>query len=78
LNSFSAARGEANYLRIHYAVNVRGARLATLTREAVEDLPLDNFAGSNFSDVRRAAAYELFERYHPEDYHVWQRAFATA
>ena len=64
----------ANYLRLHYAVNVRGARLDTLTREAVEDLPLDIFVGTNFSDVRRAAAYELFELYYPEEYRVWEKS----
>jgi hypothetical protein len=64
----------ASYLRIHYAVNVRGARLDTLTREAVEDLPLDIFVGTNFSDVRRAAAFELFELYYPEEYRVWEKS----
>jgi hypothetical protein len=62
----------ANYLRIHHAVNVRGARLDTLTREAVEDLPLDIFVGANLCDVRRAAAFELFELYYPEEYRVWE------
>jgi hypothetical protein len=64
----------ANYLRVHYAVNVRGARLDTLTREAVEDLPLDIFVGTDFCDVRRTAAYELFELYYPEEYRVWEQS----
>ena len=64
----------ANYLRLHYAVNVRGARLDTLTREAVEDLPLDIFVGTNFSDVRRTAAFELFELCYPEEYRVWEKS----
>lgn len=64
----------ANYLRIHHAVNIRGARLDTLTREAVEDLPLDIFIGTNISDVRRAAAFELFELYYPEEYRVWEQS----
>jgi hypothetical protein len=64
----------ANYLRVHHAVNIRGARLDTLTRETVEDLPLDIFVGTNFSDVRRAAAYELFELYYPEEYRVWEKS----
>jgi hypothetical protein len=64
----------ASYLRIHYAVNVRGARLDTLTREAVEDQPLDIFVGTNFSDVRRTAAFELFELYYPEEYRVWEKS----
>ena len=49
-------------------------RVATLTREAIENLPLDIFVGTNFSDVRRAAALELFARYYPEEYHVWEQS----
>jgi hypothetical protein len=63
-----------NSLRIHYAVNVHGADLATLTRAAVEDLPLDVFIGTNFCDVRREAAYQLFELYYPEEYQVWEKS----
>ena len=44
------------------------------TREAVEDLPLESFVGTNFSDVRRGAAFELFELYYPEEYRVWERS----
>ena len=49
-------------------------RVATLTREAIENLPLDIFVGPNFSDVRRAAALEVFARYYPEEYQVWEKS----
>ena len=40
----------------------------------MEDYSLQIFFGSNFGDVRRAAAYELFELYYPEEYAVWEKS----
>jgi hypothetical protein len=62
-----------NFLRVHYAVNICGTDLATLTREAVEDNSLDVFLGSNFTDLRREAAYQLFELFYPEEYRAWEK-----
>jgi len=62
-----------NYLLLHYAVNIRGLPLEGLNREKVEDSGLDIFMGSNFTDVRREAAYELFELYYPEEYRAWEK-----
>ena len=86
MNSSSAARGEARHddLRRYPLVASCGGdspipdcpagRVATLTREAIENLPLDIFVGTNFTDVRRAAAFELFARYYPEEYQVWEKS----
>ena len=63
-----------NYLRLHHAVNRRGLSLEGLTREQVEDYALDIYVGSNFCDVRRAAAYELFELYFEEEHRVWKNS----
>lgn len=63
-----------NFLRIHYAVNIRGADLATLSREDVEDQNVDVFLGTSFTDLRRDAAFELFELYYPEEYSVWEKS----
>jgi len=63
-----------NYLQIYYAVNICGDALATLSAESLEDHCLHMFFGSNFLDVRREAAYELFEIYHPEEYRVWEKS----
>lgn len=63
-----------NYLRLHHAVNIRGLTLENLNREQVEDTGLDIFMGSNFTDVRREAAYELFELYYPEEYQAWKKS----
>ena len=62
-----------NFLRVHYAVNICGTDLATLTREAVEDNSLEIFLGSNFTDLRREAAYQLFELFYPEEYQAWEK-----
>ncbi|MCX6917592.1 MAG: hypothetical protein NT167_31925 [Verrucomicrobia bacterium] len=63
-----------HFLRIHYAVNFCGSSLADLSRDQVEDSPLHIFFGSNFLDVRREAAYELFELYYPDEYAVWEKS----
>ena len=63
-----------NFLRIHYAVNIRGADLADLSREDVEEQNPDIFFGSSFTDLRREAAFELFELYYPDEYRVWEKS----
>jgi hypothetical protein len=63
-----------NYLRIHYALNTCGAQLETLTAGTIEDYPLHIFIGTSFLDLRREAAYELFELYYPEEYKVWEKS----
>ena len=63
-----------NFLRIHHVVNIRGADLATLTREDVEDACLEIFLGPNFTDLRRDAAFQLFELYYPEEYRIWEKS----
>ncbi len=62
-----------NFLHVHYAVNTRGADLANLTREGVEDQCLDIFLGSNFTDLRREAAYQLFEVFYPDEFRSWEK-----
>ena len=59
------------FLRIHYVANVSGGDLANLTRDELEDADLHLFFGTSFIDLRREAAYELFELYWPEAYKVW-------
>jgi len=63
-----------NFLRIHYLVNTCGADLEGLTRDSVEDTNLAIFLGTSFIDVRKEAAYELFELYNPEEYKVWEKS----
>ncbi|MCX6917628.1 MAG: hypothetical protein NT167_32105 [Verrucomicrobia bacterium] len=63
-----------HFLQIHYAINVSGSALSDLTREQVEDYPLQIFFGTSFLDVRREAAYEMFELYYPEEYRVWEKS----
>ncbi len=61
-----------NMLRVYFAVNLRGHALDELTAEQLVELDLYIFMGSNFLDVRRDAAYELFETYFPELYKAWE------
>ncbi|MBI5386435.1 MAG: hypothetical protein HZA90_17325 [Verrucomicrobia bacterium] len=63
-----------NYLRIHYAVSCCGENLADLTRDKLEDLPLQVWEGTSFWDLRKEAAYELFELYYPEAYQAWEKS----
>ena len=60
-----------DFLRIRYAVNVHGLALADLTVNQLDDLNLYIFLGTSFYDVRREAAYELFEQYYPEAFAAW-------
>lgn len=61
-----------NFLAVYFAVAVRGANLADLTADGVQDEAPQCYLGANFTDVRREAAYELFELYYPELYRAWE------
>lgn len=63
-----------NFLKIHYAVNIHGENLAELDADEVEDQNLHLFIGTSIIDLRRDAAYELFELYYPEEYRVWEKS----
>ena len=62
------------YLRICSVLERTSAGLGDLTREAVEDEFFHIFEGDCFTDVRKDAAYELFELYFPEEYRVWEKS----
>ena len=62
-----------SFLKIHHALNVCASRLCALKAGQVEDLDVQIFVGSNFCDLRREVAYELFELYYPEAYAVWEK-----
>ena len=62
-----------NFLRIHHAVNTLGTYLRDLTGELVEDLFVHIFIGDSFYDIRKEAAYELFELYYPEACAAWEK-----
>ncbi len=66
-------RGDSleDFLRIHYAMNVRGANLAGLSADEVEDNSPHIFLGTSLILLRRKAAYELFEDYYPQVYSVY-------
>jgi hypothetical protein len=63
-----------NFLRVYHTVCTLGYDLDGLTGEQVEDQPLTIFEGTSFMDLRRQAAFELFELYYPDEYRVWEQS----
>ena len=63
-----------NFLKIHYVVNTQGTSLEDLTQDDIEDLFLDIFLGTSFIDLRKEAAYQLFEANYPEEYRIWEKS----
>jgi hypothetical protein len=63
-----------NLLLIHQAININGYSLESLSASSIEDTFTQIFCGTSFIDVRREAAYELFELYYPEEYKVWEKS----
>jgi hypothetical protein len=61
-----------NYLRIYYSVSMLGERLGDVDASKVEDQAPMIYWGDSFCDVRKEAAYELFETYYPELYRIWE------
>ena len=61
-----------NFLKVYYAIRIFGANLSTLTANELEDYNLHLFLGDCFFDLRKEAAYELFEMYWPEAYKMWE------
>ena len=61
-----------NVLKIYHALTSGGAGLSTLTASEVEDSNIHFFLGDSFIDLRKEAAYELFENYWPEAYKAWE------
>ena len=60
-------------LRVHFLVNMQGEDLRELTALKVEQHDVHLFRGDTFIDVRRAAAFELFELYWPQVYSLWEK-----
>ena len=61
-----------NFLQIYFAVNICGDALETLSAAAVHDHEMLIFSGTSFPDLRRDAAYGLFELHYPEAFRVWK------
>ena len=61
-------------LRIFYLHSCLGMPLTAIDRLSVEETDIHVFIGSNFMDLRREAAHELFELYYPECYAAWEKS----
>lgn len=70
LEAFGSYYDEA-FLKIYFAVNVQGNTLADLSADAVESMNVMVFRGANFYDVRKEAAFYLFETFYPDLFKVW-------
>ena len=62
---------DENFLRIHFVDSFSGTPLTELDAGTIEDEPLQIFYGDYAYEVRKAAAYELFELYYPELYKMY-------
>ena len=60
-------------LRLHFLVNVQGADWDALSASDIEEVDVQIYRGASFYDVRKDAAYELFELYWPELYALWEK-----
>jgi len=60
-----------SFLSVYFALSV-GEELGKVTADGVRDRAPCCYFGTNFTDVRRDAAYELFELYYPELYRAWE------
>lgn len=63
-----------SFLRVYYMLRIGGTPLAGVSLAAVDEVNVHFFLGTNFTDLRREAAYELFELYYPDEYRVWERS----
>lgn len=62
---------DESFLQIYSAINVLGNTLTDLSAEKVESLSIMVFRGTNFYDVRKEAAFHLFEMFYPELFKIW-------
>jgi hypothetical protein len=65
---------DENYAKIYHAVRVLGYDLNEVKNNTVEDEAPLMFFGDNFTDLRKEAAYELFELYYPDEYRIWEKS----
>jgi len=64
----------SNFIRIYHVINILGYDICKLNAETVDDACLHIFEGTSFIDLRREAAFELFELYYPEEYKIWEKS----
>ena len=62
------------FIRIYFACSYCDKSLEELSASEIEDPCIEVFTGTNFTDLRKDAAYSLFENYYPEDYKVWEKS----
>ena len=63
-----------NFLKLRHTLGVSTTDLCALTGAEVEDQNVHVFVGPYLRDLRREAAYELFELYYPEAHAAWEKS----
>ena len=68
--------GDSNehFLQIYFALSHGGVSVERLDAATVQANSPQIFFGFYFSDLRKEAAYELFELYYPEEFQVWEKS----
>ena len=64
---------EETFIKIHFCMDQLGIGLDELTADTVHDCNCMVFSGSNFLDVRKEAAFELFETFFPDEFAIWDK-----
>lgn len=62
---------QETFFRVYFCISELGCDLCQLSASEVEEQNLYIFSGTSFIDLRRQAAYELFELYYPEEFAMW-------
>jgi hypothetical protein len=61
--------------KLIYRINHHGYSLHEVEPRDIDDCPASYFIQDvSFIDLRRTAAYELFELYYPEEFRVWEKS----
>jgi beta-galactosidase/beta-glucuronidase len=61
--------------KLIYRIQHHGYALEQIEAEDIDDCPASYFIDdASFIDLRRTAAYELFELYYPEEFRVWDQS----
>lgn len=61
--------------KLIYRINHNGSSLHQIEPREIDDCPASYFIQDlSFVDLRRTAAYELFELYYPEEYRIWEKS----
>jgi len=62
------------FLKIAHALAQSGKDISTVGSGEIEDLSIHIYEGTSFIDLRKEAAWDLFELYYPDDYRTVEKS----